>query len=89
MVSKQKQLSLQLYSDMNPIKEILFWEDVLNIPREQFTKPYIKKSSRVNISHKGGFGHGTCGVIIGDARLSEKVFMAIKAISSYSNQLRV
>jgi len=62
-------------------KEISFWAKKLNVPENQFTKPYIKKTSSLRINQKGGFGHGTCNARFGDARLSEKILMGIKAIS--------
>ncbi len=62
-------------------KEFWFWMEALNIPQEQFNKPYIKKTSSERINHKGGFGHGTCTVRIGGAQLAEKMHMSIKAIS--------
>jgi len=73
--------SLHLYKDMDVKKETDFWSETLNIPVEQFAKPYIKESLVKGINHKGGFGHGTCTLRTGNARLSEKVLMAIKAIS--------
>jgi len=72
---------LHLYKDMEIEKEISFWSDILNIPKKQFNKPYIKKSSSKRINHKGGFGHGTCNVTIGNARLAERIHMSIKAIA--------
>lgn len=81
-VSKEKlRIQLHLYKDMEIKKETIFWSKALNIPEKQFNKPYIKESSSKRINHKGGFGHGTCNVTIGDARLSEKILMAIKAIA--------
>jgi hypothetical protein len=62
-------------------KELLFWENTLGLARSQFNKPYIKESSVKVINHKGGFGHGACNVAIGNIKLSEKILMAIKAIS--------
>lgn len=77
-------VELHLYSDMNVPEELLFWEKQLGISKYQFSKPYIKTSTRINIQHKG-FGHGTCGLVVNDIRLKEKVMMAIKAIAdSYS-----
>lgn len=77
---------LHLYKDMDVEKEIKFWSEKLDMPINQFSKPYIKKSSITRINHKGGFGHGTCILRTGNARLSEKILMAIKAISNkYSN----
>lgn len=81
-------VSLHLYSDMDMSKEIEFWSQNLNIPKNQFIKPYIKKSRLTDINHKGGFGHGTCDLSVGDARLTEKILMSIKVISDYSSRLR-
>ena len=77
---------LQLYADMDIENEKSFWSITLNIPLNQFSKPYIKNTPSTRINHKGGFGHGTCNLGIGDARLSEKILMAIKSISDkYAN----
>ena len=81
-VPKQKfHVQLHLYSDMDINKEISFWSEVIGVPTTQFIKPYIKNTFSYNINHKGRFGHGTCTLGIGNARLSEKILMAIKAIS--------
>jgi len=56
-VSKEKiKIHLHLYEDMNINKEIDFWSSELNVPLNQFTKPYIKNTSSIRINHKGGFG---------------------------------
>jgi len=82
-VPKNKiKIFLHLYNDMNIKKETAYWSNILKIPFSQFNKPYIKASSNSRINHKGAFGHGTCNATIGDARLSEKIIMAIKAISN-------
>ncbi|MCK4520878.1 helix-turn-helix domain-containing protein [Candidatus Parcubacteria bacterium] len=83
-VPKEKlKVHLHLYKDMNIAKEIKFWSEILNIPISQFNKPYIKKTDKASINHKGSFGHGTCNVKIGDARLTEKILMGLKSISDY------
>ena len=88
-VSKEKlRVHLHLYKDMDIQKEIQFWSKILDIPKKQFNKPYIKKGSTKRINHKGSFGHGTCNLQIGGARMSEKVLMAINAISDKSINLR-
>jgi len=88
-VPKEKlKVHLHLYIDMNIKKEIKFWSTTLDIPFDQFTKPYIKETSTTRINHKGGFGHGTCNVGIGDARLSEKILMALEAISDKFSKMR-
>jgi len=77
---KKLKVYLHLYSDMSVKKEIYFWSKTLSIPKNQFAKPYIKINSSKTINHKGGFGHGTCNVIIGDARLKEKILTNLKII---------
>ena len=82
-VSEEKiKIDLHLYSDMNVNKEIYFWSKELNMLDERFRKPYIKKSSRVNIDHKG-YGHGTCTLVVNDVLLKEKIMMGIKSIADF------
>ena len=81
-IPKEKiNIHLHLYNDMDVEKEIEFWSEKINIPKNHFGKPYIKQSSIKAINHKGTFGHGTCNARINNARLSEKILMAIKAVS--------
>jgi len=78
---KQKiRIGLHLYADMNIEEEIKFWSDFLTIPTTQFYKPYVKNVDSNSITHKGGFGHGTCNIRVLDARLSERILMGLKAI---------
>jgi hypothetical protein len=74
-------ITLHLYNDMDINEVITFWSKKLKIPKNQFSKPYIKQTSLKSVNYKGMFGHGTCNARIFDARLSEKILMAIKAIS--------
>jgi len=74
-------IHLHLYKDMDIQKETAFWTESLDIPRNNFMKPYIKTSSSTRINHKGGFGHGTCNARINNVRMSEQVLMGIKNIS--------
>ena len=88
LVPKEKiKIHLHLYNDMDIKKEVEFWSKTLDIPLNQSTKPYIKKTSSSRINHKGGFGHGTCNAKVGDARLTEKVHMAMKAITDKYNKM--
>lgn len=73
-------VALQLYSDMDIQQAMEFWHRELNLPLSQFIKPYIKESKRVNIEHKG-FGYGTCGLIVYNTSLKEKIIMGINAIA--------
>jgi hypothetical protein len=70
---KDIKIRLQLYSDMDIRDETLFWSKKLKIPIDQFSKPAIKKSLRVNVSYKGRFGHGTCQVIYGGRLINERI----------------
>lgn len=82
-IPKRKiKVMLHLYKDMHVEKEMHFWSKELNVPLTQFFKPYIKESKRSDIDQKG-FGHGTCGFIINDVRMKEKVIMTIQAIADY------
>jgi len=83
-VSRDKvKVQLQLYGDMIISREIDFWSKTLKLDKQQFIKPYIKVNLFSKINHRGGFGHGTCNLGIGDARLSERVLMALKSIGDY------
>jgi hypothetical protein len=74
-------IKLHLYYDMDIKKETNFWSKKINISKKQFKNPYIKQTNFKAINYKRSFGHGTCNVQIGDARLCEKILMAIKAVS--------
>jgi len=79
-------ITLHLYNDMDIDKGIEFWSKKLKMPKNQFSKPYVKQTNFSSINYKRGFGHGTCNARIFDARLSEKILMAIKVISDkYAN----
>lgn len=77
---KKIQVYLHLYDDMDQTVEQNYWSKELSMPLSQFSKPYIKKSKRIDIDHKG-FGHGTCGLRAFDTILKEKILMAINAIA--------
>lgn len=84
---KELRVQLQLYSDMNLDREINYWAASLKLLKSQFNKPYVKRTSQYRINHKGAFGHGTCNVKYGSARLKEKILMSIKALADeYSGQ---
>ncbi len=71
---------LHLYKDMNGEEVISFWSACLNLPKEQFGKPYIKKSNREGLTYKS-FGHGTCNLHYGSVALSDMIAMSIKSVS--------
>lgn len=82
-IPKQKiKVALQLYRDMDVNKTINYWSRLLDIPVDQFIKPYIKLSKRIGLSHKG-FGYGTCGLYTHNQKLKEKIMLGIKSIADY------
>ncbi len=82
-IKKEKiKIHLHLYVDMDIEMSIEFWVKELNIPRNQFRNPYIKKSLQSSITYKSGFGHGTCNIIVENRYLSEYVMMGLKYIQT-------
>ncbi len=78
---------LQLYKDMNEIKEKRFWSSLLNIPEENFKKTYFKKSNLTDITYKNGYGHGTCSLMVYDMNLYNSIMTSLRYIKD-SNLLR-
>jgi hypothetical protein len=78
-MSKMK-VHLHLYADMNIKKQMKFWSKILGLPLSQFRKPYIKNTSLLSLTYKNGFGQGTCSILVGDVKLSNRVLMGIKYI---------
>jgi len=76
---------LHLYTDMNISREINYWSNELDIGVLNFTKPYIKDSKRSELTHKG-FGHGTCGLRVGNSLIKESIMMTIKALGDYYSE---
>ncbi|MEI7709616.1 MAG: helix-turn-helix domain-containing protein [bacterium] len=76
----QFRVHLHLYSDMDIKKSEKYWSKELSIPLKHFRKSYIKKTKLSSITYHNGFGRGTCSVLVGGARLYEKVMMGLKYI---------
>ena len=86
---KQEKIKVlvHLYNDMNVEESLSFWSNLLKVPRSQFIKPYIKKSSREGISQKG-FGHGTCCIYVYNQYLKEKIMLGLGIIAERVTGLR-
>jgi len=78
---KDLKIRLHLYSDMDIGQGIDFWSKELKISRNQFQKPYIKKTLLTSITYKNGFGKGTCCVIFENRDLWEYIKMGLKYVS--------
>lgn len=85
----QVRVLLHLYSDMDVNQETDYWANLLGLPKFQFSKPYIKKTTRSGLDRKG-FGHGTCNLRVFNKALKDKVLMAIKAVADgYGGETRI
>ena len=71
---------LHLYKDMNIKKQINFWSNKLNIPEQNFNKPYVKDSLFSSLTYKNSFGQGTCSIVYGNSDLHNRVMMSLKYI---------
>ncbi len=69
---------LQLYADMSIKDEVNWWSGKIGIAESYFKKPYIKKTKQNRITYKGGYGHGTCNIVVHDRDINECVMMGIK-----------
>lgn len=74
---------VHLYKDMDIEVSLNYWSKLLDIPRIQFSKPYLKDSLRSSIDYKG-YGHGTCNLRVFNTEIKERVMMGIKALAVYS-----
>jgi hypothetical protein len=79
-------VALHLYSDMDVNETINFWSRLLVIDTVHFSKPFIKRSSSQELTHKG-YGHGTCSLIVHNTSLKEKILMDIKVMADKFNNL--
>ncbi|MAZ30356.1 hypothetical protein CL655_03695 [bacterium] len=73
----EKRLRVLLYChEENRIREhINYWSNKLNIPVEQFTKPYVMKSSKLVKSHK--MPYGLVHIRYGDKKLLSQILQWI------------
>ena len=73
---------------MNVEEELKYWEQITTLKRDQFMKPYVKKTSSQKIDHSS-FGHGTCNVYLGNVDLKHKILAGIKVILESVNNGRI
>ena len=74
-------IRLHLYSDMDVEKEMRYWSKVLDVPKNRFRKPYIKKSKFSSLTFST-FGHGTCNVILHHRDTAEYILQGLKRLAS-------
>jgi transcriptional regulator with XRE-family HTH domain len=80
---KKIRIHLHLYKDMDIAKETKYWSNTLRVPINQFRRPYIKDTTLKSLTYKGGFGHGTCNVIVGNATIHKMVLMGLKVLRDH------
>lgn len=79
-VPKEKlKLSLHLYENMDIEKEKKFWQKELEIQKNQFYKPQVRKLQKASFSYRESYRHGTCSIYIGGVEKHREVLMAIQA----------
>ena len=73
-------IQMHLHEDLDKERSLDFWQMITGIPKAQFTKPYIKKTS---IGHrKNLLYYGTIKIRIGDKNLHRKIMGWIEGIHS-------
>ena len=72
-------VAVHLYKDMDIEQELKFWRQVTGTTKKHFWKPYIKKTSSQKINHPT-FGHGTCKIYYGSAKLKNEIMAKIRVI---------
>ena len=81
-------IQVHLYTDMDIEQELKYWRQITSLRRNQFMKPYIKKTSSKRIDHSS-FGHGTCNVYLGNVNLKHKILAGIRVILESVNSGRI
>ncbi|OGN02638.1 MAG: hypothetical protein A2655_02860 [Candidatus Yanofskybacteria bacterium RIFCSPHIGHO2_01_FULL_43_42] len=79
-------VQLHLYTDMAIEREIDFWQKITMLNRDQFIKPYIKRTSSLRIDHPS-FGHGTCSIYYHNAKIKDEIMAGIKVIMNSATRL--
>jgi len=80
-VKREKlRVRLHIYSDMDIKKETKYWSKELGISSRNFRSPYIKKTEIGRLTYKGGFGHGTCNILVHNRDINDYVVMGIQYI---------
>ncbi|MFT7558099.1 MAG: transcriptional regulator with XRE-family HTH domain, partial [Planctomycetota bacterium] len=73
-------IRLQLYVDMDIERETTYWSETLEMPRDNFRKPYVKKSDSSNRNYTRKFDHGTCEIIVSSRPFCDIVLQGVEYI---------
>lgn len=80
--NEKLRVHMHFYQDMDIESEILYWSNILNLPRSAFRKSYIKKSSRRDIKYFQRFKHGTCNLIVESRDVADFVLQGYDIVRS-------
>lgn len=75
-------IRLHLYQDMSVEEEIKWWSRKLRVPQENFSRPYIKSSSRKDLTYSNVAMHGTCNAEYYDRDLYEYIMACLNCIQN-------
>jgi len=80
------EVRLILYKDINLKDAQRYWSSELNIPTNQFQKPFIKQSYRnLHGRHLRRSKYGTAHVILYDVKIYRRIMGWLQAIYEYNN----
>lgn len=72
-------VQLHLYENMNIKTEFEFWQNKLNIPKNQFYKIQIRPNKVNSFSYSESYRHGTCSLFVLNSEKKMKLMAAIDA----------
>lgn len=75
-------VQLHLYEDMNLEKEHIFWENVLDLSKEQFYKSSVRKLKKGSFTYRESFRHTTCSIYVLGVQNKIRLMLSIKAFLS-------
>lgn len=87
VVPKEKiKIRLMLYEDIDAQEAQKYWSEELDIPQNQFSRPFIKRSYRdLPFRHLRRSKYGTAHLNVHDVRVFKKIMGWIKAVYEYNN----
>lgn len=70
---------LHLYEDMELEKEKKFWENKLDLKKDQFYKTQVRKLQEGSFTYRESYRHGTCQISFSSAEKKRELMASIKA----------
>lgn len=76
---KSFRIQLHLYLTMDIGREERFWQNTLEIGKNQFYKHQIRRTQKGSFTYRESFRHGTCQVYFSSSEKKRELMAAIKA----------